>query len=146
MKKNPKKRSAPKVNKGKGTFNHWMRNPTPSSGQNSQLVCWWVLVHAGRENQLTSCCLVPNQSLSSSFLLKSAKRWHSFMKKEHSVANSFFFKKHSRKTGRKLFSGGGCHHIYFDITVVSRLSTHSFKYASQLSTHFLAKNLGFKIY
>jgi hypothetical protein len=30
-------------------------------------------------------------------------------------------------------------------TVVSRLSTHPFKYASQLSTHFLAKNLGFKI-
>jgi len=32
------------------------------------------------------------------------------------------------------------------VTVVSRLSTHSFKYASQLSTHFLAKHLGFKIY
>lgn len=31
-------------------------------------------------------------------------------------------------------------------TITSRLSTHLFKYASQLSMHFLEKNLGFKIY
>ena len=31
-------------------------------------------------------------------------------------------------------------------TVTSRLSTHPFKYASWLSTHFLAKKIGFKIY
>jgi hypothetical protein len=37
-------------------------------------------------------------------------------------------------------------HSWSWATVVSRLSTHPFKYASQLSTHFLAKNLGFKIY
>jgi hypothetical protein len=35
-----------------------MRNPTPSSGQNSQLVRWWVLVHAG-------CLCVINVCLSS---------------------------------------------------------------------------------
>ena len=31
-------------------------------------------------------------------------------------------------------------------TVASRLSTHPFEYASRLSTRFLAKKLGFKIY
>jgi hypothetical protein len=31
-------------------------------------------------------------------------------------------------------------------TVVYHLSTHPFKYVSQLNTHFLAKKLGFKIY
>ena len=31
-------------------------------------------------------------------------------------------------------------------TVTSRLSTHPFKYASRLSTHFLAKKLGFNTY
>ena len=37
-------------------------------------------------------------------------------------------------------------HTSPSITVASRLSTHPFEYASQLSTRFLAKNLGFKIY
>jgi hypothetical protein len=36
-KKKPKKKLRTKnVNNGQGTFNHWMRNLTPSSGQNSQ--------------------------------------------------------------------------------------------------------------
>ncbi len=49
-KRNPKdKVSTKKVNKRRRTFNHKMRNPAPSSGQNSQLVRWWVLVHAGAE-------------------------------------------------------------------------------------------------
>jgi hypothetical protein len=40
--------STKKVNIDECTFSHWMRNPTPSSGQNCQLVRWWVLlVHAG---------------------------------------------------------------------------------------------------
>ncbi len=32
-----------------------MRNPTPSSGQNSQLVRWWVLVHAGPATRVWDC-------------------------------------------------------------------------------------------
>ena len=36
--------------------------------------------------------------------------------------------------------------VVWDITVTSRLSTHSFKYTSWLSLHFLANFLGFKIY
>jgi hypothetical protein len=32
-----------------------MRNPTPSSGQNSQLVHWWVLVHAGPTTWVWDC-------------------------------------------------------------------------------------------
>jgi hypothetical protein len=44
------------------------------------------------------------------------------------------------------YVGFGLLITWVETTVVSRLSTHPFKYASQLSTHFLAKNLGFKIY
>jgi hypothetical protein len=37
-----------KMNCGQHRFRHRMRNPFPSSGQNAQLVRWWVLVHAGQ--------------------------------------------------------------------------------------------------
>jgi len=52
-KKPPKEKvSTKKVNSGQCTFSQWMRNPTPSSGQNCQLMRWWVLGHAGPNSPL----------------------------------------------------------------------------------------------
>ncbi len=61
-KKTKKKVNTKKVNKSQHTYNHQMRNPTLSNGQNSQLVCWWVLVHVGLSSPHVSHWLaIPQQ-------------------------------------------------------------------------------------
>jgi hypothetical protein len=84
-----------------------MRNPTPSGGQNSQLVCWWLLVHAGREKQLTSCCVVPNQSLFSSFCWKTQKGNTVLRKRNILLQIPFSWKNIHLKSAENCFLGEG---------------------------------------
>jgi hypothetical protein len=67
--KKKRKKSTGVSNKKKSTvmspIRHRMKKRNPSSGQNGQLVHWWLLIHFGPENEGQIDTLVINSSIHS---------------------------------------------------------------------------------